>query len=96
MVSKMNNGLVLILIVSLISLSTLPIIGIESHQNDELKIGDIISGIGRIQAEIKNLGARSMIEYPLNSGNIAVGTFKMINLNPLVPWEGCDLWIRSS
>jgi hypothetical protein len=44
----------------------------------------------------KNLGARSMIEYPLNSGNIVIGTFKMINPNPLISWEGCELWMRSS
>lgn len=41
-----------------------------------------------------NLGARSMIEYPKNSGNIVVGTFKLINPDPSKPREGCELWIR--
>jgi len=41
-----------------------------------------------------NLGARSMIEYPENSGNIIVGTFKLFNPDPNLPREGCELWIR--
>ena len=52
----MHNGIVLMLVFSLVSSSVLSTIGFESHQNDELKIGDITGGIGRIQAEIKNLG----------------------------------------
>lgn len=42
---------------------------------------------------IKNEGARSMIEYPLESGNIVVGTFKIVSTRPLIPQEGCELWM---
>ena len=48
------------------------------------------SGFG----EIKNEGARSMLEYPRNSGNIAVGTFKLVSIKPDLPEEGCELWLR--
>jgi len=41
-----------------------------------------------------NLGARSMIEYPENSGNIVVGTFKLFNPIPTQTREGCELWMR--
>jgi hypothetical protein len=43
-----------------------------------------------------NLGARSMIEYPENSGNIVVGTFKMLKNNPPINGGGCELWIHFS
>ncbi len=42
---------------------------------------------------INNEGARSMIEYPLGSGNIVVGTFKLVSTRLLIPQEGCDLWM---
>jgi len=41
-----------------------------------------------------NLGARSMIEYPKNSGNLVVGTFKLFNSVPGSSREGCELWMR--
>ena len=42
---------------------------------------------------VKNEGARSMIEFPPGSGNVVVGTFKLVSTRLLVPQEGCDLWI---
>jgi hypothetical protein len=42
---------------------------------------------------IKNEGARSMIEYPIGSGNIIVGTFKLVSTRLLIPQEGCELWM---
>lgn len=44
---------------------------------------------------VKNGGARSMAEYPVNSGNIVVGTMRV---NSYV-WKfmeeyGCQVWIR--
>jgi hypothetical protein len=53
-------------------------------------IGKKSNGIG----DSSNLGARSMIEYPENSGHIVVGTFKMIKNNPDVNNGGCELWIH--
>lgn len=41
-----------------------------------------------------NLGARSMIEYPKDSGNIVVGTFKLFNPIPDQKLDGCELWLR--
>lgn len=41
-----------------------------------------------------NLGARSMIEYPKDSGNLVVGTFKLFNPLPDQDREGCELWMR--
>lgn len=41
-----------------------------------------------------NLGARSMIEYPKDSGNIVVGTFKLFNPIPDGTLDGCELWLR--
>lgn len=52
-------------------------------------IGKKSNGVG----DSTNLGARSMIEYPENSGNIVVGTFKMIKNNPSINNGGCELWI---
>ncbi|UCD14141.1 MAG: hypothetical protein JSW60_01625 [Thermoplasmatales archaeon] len=52
--------------------------------------GEKPNGFGNI----KNEGARSMIEYPRGSGNLVVGTFKLISTRPLMPREGCDLWMR--
>ena len=43
-----------------------------------------------------NLGARSMIEYPKDSGNLVVGTFKLFNPIPSTGREGCELWMRHS
>ena len=54
-------------------------------------IGLKSNGIG----DSSNLGARSMIEYPVNSGNIIVGTFKMIKNNPNINSGGCELWMHS-
>jgi hypothetical protein len=41
----------------------------------------------------KNEGARSMIEFPPGSGNVVVGTFKLVSTRMVVPPEGCELWI---
>lgn len=41
----------------------------------------------------KNEGARSMIEFPTSSGNVVVGTFKLVSTRMVVPPEGCELWI---
>jgi len=43
---------------------------------------------------IKNEGARSMIEYPHGSGNIVVGTFKLVSTRLLIPQEGCEIWMH--
>jgi len=48
------------------------------------------SGFG----DIKNEGVRSMIEYPQGSGNIVVGTLKLISTRPLLLQEGFELWMR--
>jgi hypothetical protein len=55
-------------------------------------LGKKSNGIG----DSFNLGARSMIEYPENSGNIVVGTFKMLKNNPPINGGGCELWIHFS
>jgi len=54
-------------------------------------IGEKPNGFGNI----KNEGIRSIIEYPQQSGNIIVGTFKLISTRPLMPQEGCEVWIRN-
>lgn len=54
--------------------------------------GNKPNGLG----DMSNLGARSMIEYPENSGNIVVGTFKFINPDPTQPRSGCELWIHEN
>jgi hypothetical protein len=38
-----------------------------------------------------NVGARSMIEYPVNSKNILLGTFTP-HLH--IPQVGCEVWMR--
>lgn len=53
-------------------------------------IGEESNGFGNI----KNEGARSIIEYPQGTGNIVVGTFKLVSTRPLLPQEGCSLWMR--
>ena len=44
---------------------------------------------------VKNGGARSMAEYPVNSGNIVVGTMR-VNSYFWKSWPeyGCQVWIR--
>ena len=51
-------------------------------------LGEIDNGFGYIYNE----GARGMIEYPVGSGNIVVGTFKL--MKPLEISEGCEIWMR--
>jgi hypothetical protein len=46
--------------------------------------------------DINNEGIRSIIEYPQGSGNIVVGTLKLISTRPLVLQEGFELWMRST
>ena len=53
-------------------------------------IGEKSNGFGNI----KNEGARSIIEYPQGTGNIVIGTFKLVSTRPLLPQEGCSLWMR--
>lgn len=48
------------------------------------------SGFGNLVNE----GARSIIEYPEESGNIVIGTFKLNSTRLLFPREGFDLWMR--
>jgi len=55
-------------------------------------VGKKSNGIG----DSYNLGARSMIEFPEFSGNIVVGTFKMLKNNPPINGGGCELWIHFS
>jgi hypothetical protein len=41
-----------------------------------------------------NRGARSMIEYPVGSGNVVVGTMTVNNpLDKDVEEEGCEIWM---
>ena len=47
------------------------------------------SGFG----SVTNIGARSMIEYPVGSGNIVIGTLKFEGIGE--PQKGCELWIRT-
>lgn len=51
-------------------------------------IGEINNGFGNIF----NQGARAMIEYPEKSGNIVVGTFKMVKLKEFI--DECEVWMR--
>lgn len=53
------------------------------------EIGEINNGFGNIYNE----GARVMKEYPSGSGNIVVGTFKVVK--PPKISEGCEVWIRN-
>lgn len=53
-------------------------------------VGEKPNGFGNV----KNEGLRSIIEYPRGSGNIVVGTFKLISTRPIMPQEGCEVWIR--
>ncbi len=55
-------------------------------------IGEKPSGFGNV----KNEGLRSIIEYPRGSKNIVVGTFKLISTRPIMPQEGCEVWMRST
>jgi hypothetical protein len=50
--------------------------------------GEIDNGFGYIYNE----GARVMKEYPSGSGNMVVGTFKIVKPPKLS--EGCEVWIR--
>lgn len=54
-------------------------------------IGEKPNGFGNE----KNEGVRSIIEYPKDSGNIIVGTFKLISTRLLLPQEGCEVWMRN-
>ena len=51
-------------------------------------VGEMENGFGYIYNE----GARGMIEYPAESGNIVVGTFKLVK--PYKILEGCEIWVR--
>jgi len=53
------------------------------------ELGEIDNGFGNIYNE----GARVMKEYPPGSGNIVVGTFKVVK--PPKISEGCEVWIRN-
>lgn len=53
-------------------------------------VGEEPNGFGNI----KNEGLRSIIEYPPGSGNIVVGTLKLISTRPIMPQEGCEVWMR--
>jgi hypothetical protein len=55
-------------------------------------IGEKTNGIG----DSSNLGARSMIEYPINSGNIVIGSLKMIRNSPPINSGGCEIWMHSN
>ncbi len=53
------------------------------------ELGEIDNGFGNIYNE----GARVMKEYPPGSGNIVVGTFKVVK--PPKISEGCEVWMRN-
>ena len=48
------------------------------------------SGFG----DTANVGARSMIEYPLGSGKLFIGTFNFKSASWWIPENGCDVWRR--
>jgi len=52
------------------------------------EIGEIENGFGYLYNE----GARVMKELPVGSGNIVIGTFKVVK--PPKISEGCEVWIR--
>ena len=57
------------------------------------EIGEIGNGFG----EEWMIGARSMIEFPENSGNIIVGTYSIKEpFKPKIEELGCEVWIRYS
>jgi hypothetical protein len=64
--------------------------GIEWNPVIKNDIGLKPNGFG----DSTNLGARNMIEYPKNSGNLIVGTFKLFNTQEDKPKGGCELWMR--
>jgi len=56
--------------------------------------GEIQSGFVN-ETDVRNGGARSMVEFPVNSGDIVVGTMRV---HSFVWWwmeeKGCQVWIR--
>ena len=52
--------------------------------------GEISNGFGNMSI----IGARSMIEYPVGSGNVIVGTYSIKSFIPEVKEIGCEVWIR--
>jgi hypothetical protein len=50
--------------------------------------GELPNGFGKTY----NIGARSMIEYPKDSGKLFIGTFKLKAFSSATPEEGCDIW----
>jgi len=50
--------------------------------------GELSNGFGKTY----NIGARSMIEYPKDSGKLFIGTFKLKAFSSATPEEGCDIW----
>lgn len=56
--------------------------------------GEIQSGFMN-ESDVRNGGARSMVEFPVNSGDIVVGTMRV---HSFVWWwmeeKGCQVWIR--
>jgi hypothetical protein len=54
-------------------------------------IGEIGNGFGNMST----IGARSMIEFPVGSGNVVVGTYSIRDVfKPEVEELGCEVWIR--
>jgi len=56
--------------------------------------GEIQSGFMN-ESDVRNGGARSMVEFPENSGNIVIGTMRVHSF--IWPWmeeKGCQVWIR--
>jgi hypothetical protein len=62
--------------------------GIEWEPIVKTGEGEISSGFGYWL----NQGARAMIEYPIGSNNIVVGTFTMVK--PWMQKRPCDIWMR--
>jgi len=64
--------------------------GVEWNPVLKDEVGLQPNGLG----DSSNLGARGMIEYPKDSGNLIVGTFKLFNAIDDEPRQGCELWQR--
>ena len=64
----MKKSIIIIIMFSLITSSIFLSVNVESNQNNEIEIGEISGGLGRVQVEIKNMGDNdaSNIEWKIS------------------------------
>jgi len=64
----MKKSIILIIMFSLITSSIFLSLNVESNQNNEIEIGEIKGGIGKVQVNIKNIGDNdaSNIEWKIS------------------------------